>query len=112
MYDDDATVDDDAIVDEDTWQEYATQSTLDPKRKLSVKHLPQLVGTVVVSSFTEKFLNAGHNLTLVPAMMMDTKSLYVAMYDCVHDLLLISEKIDYTLWDGRISMTTLYCCCS
>lgn len=54
------------------------------------KNIKQLVASCVVSSFTEHNLHPTRN-TLIPTVIIDNRSFRVCLYDCKHDVLLISE---------------------
>lgn len=72
-----------------TSQATATEGKID----ISNDNLSQLIATSVVSSFTEYSMSEPKGNPMVPSIMVDGKSFLVCLYDCVKDLLLLSEKI-------------------
>lgn len=73
----------------ETTEDVDTSSESDGKRLK--KNIKQLVSTCVVSSFTEHNLHPTKN-SLIPTILIDSKSFRVCLYDSVHDILLISEE--------------------
>jgi hypothetical protein len=55
--------------------------------------MSQIIGTAVVASFTEHKLHPQHN-SLVPTLVINCTCVKVVLYDCNHDILAISSKID------------------
>lgn len=66
-------------------------STLEFKR--SIKQLSQAIGTVVIASFTEHTLHPSKN-PMVPTLLINSQVMKVFLYDCVRDVLMISENVD------------------
>lgn len=62
--------------------------------KRVIKHESQAIGTAVVASFTENSLHPSLN-SLVPCILLNCNSLQVYMYDCVSDVLMITEKVSF-----------------
>ena len=63
---------------------------LEVKRKSS----SQAIGTAVISSFTEHSLHTSLN-SLVPTILINCYTAEVYLYDCVSDVLLITERVDF-----------------
>lgn len=80
-------------------------TTIVRKSSMRVKHLPQAISTCVTSSFTE------HNLhpemqSIVPTILIDGDTFRVILYDCLKDVLLISQPKDLHT-KGRLSSTAV-----
>lgn len=75
--------------EEDTVSDGGTTS-IEVKCSLMVSQLPQAVATCVVSSFTERN-NHPLNNSAVPVILFARDQFRVILYDCVKDVLLISE---------------------
>jgi hypothetical protein len=67
----------------------AATSQLEMKK---IKKMSQTIGTAVLASFTEHNLHSDEN-PLVPCILMDCCYIQVVMYDCVNDVLLITDKV-------------------
>jgi len=70
---------------------------------MRVKHLPQAISTCVTSLFME------HNLRpemqpIVPTILIDGDTFRVTLYDCLKDVLLISQPKDHV----HSTMSCLY----
>lgn len=63
------------------------------------KSIPKLVSACVVSSFTLHKLHP-HMNPLVPSILIDNNSFQVCLYDCVKDILLISEPKNLSTKEG------------
>lgn len=68
----------------------------------------QLVSTVVISSFTEMAMCQGQN-PMVPVVMLNGLGYNIALYDCVKDFLLISQRIELIAADGKLDMSAVLC---
>ena len=68
-------------------------------------NLPQLVSTCVVNSFTEARLNPKLN-PVVPTILFDRFTFMICLYDCLNDILLISDPRPLTTKHG-ISRTAM-----
>ena len=68
----------------------STNIEVKKKASSSRKHVSQLIATCVVSSFTEHQRHPSKN-TLVPALLIDISKLRVCLYDCVNDVLFMSQ---------------------
>ena len=55
--------------------------------------MPQLISTCVISSFIENNLHRKY-LSTVPAILTDLNKFVVCLYDCINDVLLISQSVD------------------
>ena len=60
------------------------------KSSIGLVHLPQAVSICITSSFIEHNLHK-HIEATVPTILMDGSNFRVILYNCVHDVLLISE---------------------
>lgn len=82
--------------DVDLWQ-YSGDVVSDgaSSSKLAAKKLSQTIGTVVLASFTEWHLHQEQQLNpLVPCILMNCADVKAVMYDCVNDVLLITDRVD------------------
>lgn len=68
----------------------AATSQLEMKKK--IKKMSQTIGTAVLASFTEHNLHSDEN-PLVPCILMDCCHVQVVMYDCLNDVLLMTDKV-------------------
>lgn len=59
--------------------------------KFKDANLPQAIGTCVVSSFTEKACHPAMK-AMVPTILIDDAEFRIVLYDCNHDVLLLSES--------------------
>ena len=78
-----------------------TSSTFEVK-----KHASQAIGTAVTSSFVENNLHRKLN-PLVPCLLLNCYTVQVYMYDCVNDVLIISDKITFRQDDDTIQKSAL-----
>ncbi len=62
--------------------------------------LSQLVGMTVVSSFTNANLNRGH---VTAALLLCCKKVQLCIYDCVNDVLSLSDEVPLVNQDGSTS---------
>ena len=67
-------------------------TTIEAKRVLKKKNLSQAVGTCVVSSFIERNLHPDKQ-TAVPTIVIGQHRFQVCLYDCEHDILLVSSPL-------------------
>ena len=67
-------------------------TTIEARRVLKKKNLSQAVGTCVVSSFIERNLHPDKQ-TAVPTIVIGQHRFQVCLYDCEHDILLVSSPI-------------------
>ena len=58
------------------------------------KSSSQAIGTVVLSSFIEHKLHPSQN-SIVPCLLMNSSTVRVLLFDCVEDILLISDKVSF-----------------
>ena len=65
-------------------------TTANIEGKVTAKDLAQVVGTCVISSFTEKSVHPEQS-PLVPSFLVDKDKFRVVLYNCEKDLLLISD---------------------
>lgn len=94
--DDGATDDIDFVSVEEDPNETDGNSTTE----VNMDILSQVVGTCVVSSFTEHQLHKTDN-PLMPTLLINSNYARVILYDCVTDVLLISNKINLFNCDGK-----------
>ena len=82
-----------AVVSEDegSVQSDGTSTVVEGKVMSKEANLPQAVGTCVVASFTAKARHPEQS-ALVPTVLIDEKLFRVCLYDCDHDVLLISTS--------------------
>ena len=66
---------------------------VEDKRCIADRDLHKLVATTVTCSFTNHNNHLDLN-PLSPTLLLNSKSFRVCMYDCVHDILLLSQPID------------------
>lgn len=85
----------------------SSASTLfEGKPKINFReHIGQLVATAVVSSFTEHNLNPSMN-PVVPTIWINRNAFRICLYDCVNDVLLLSQPKSLTT-KGTISRTAM-----
>lgn len=69
---------------------------------IETKHLQQLVATCVVSSFIENNLQKKLP-SMVPSILIDANGFSICFYDCVDDILLISQTIQLLSKTNRLS---------
>ena len=77
---------------------------LEGKRQVEPKHIHKLIATSIVSSFTLNNLGVGSNLQLnsmVPTILINHDHFWIALYDCVNDVFLLSEEIELAEMVGR-----------
>lgn len=74
--------------------------------KKIIKKCSQTIGTAVLSSFTEHNLHMQAN-PLVPCILMDCDFVQVVMYDCVNDVLLMTDKVYLRDRHGRITPSSI-----
>lgn len=74
--------------------------------KLKMKALSQMIGMVVVSSFTEHNLHRREN-PMVPTLIINCSTFKVILYDCEKDILLISDPVDIFNESERIKKSTI-----
>lgn len=91
-YSDDSAEDDAGSRDSD-----GATSLLEAKLKYKEVNLPQVIGTCVVSSFTEKPCHPAMKV-MVRTILIDDAKFRIVLYDCNHDVLLLSEKALSTRW--------------
>lgn len=60
---------------------------------LRMKLVSQFISTSVVASFTEHHHHGDKN-PLVPVIVINSRTIMIVLYDCVHDVLMLSESID------------------
>ena len=92
--------------EEDASSRSSEGNTTPLEAKLSIKlwtNISQLVSTCVTSSFTEHNLHPRKN-TLVPTILIDANVVQVCLYDCEHDVLLVSQQNNICN-SGRLSTT-------
>ena len=77
------------------------------KRMSLAANFSQLVGTCVTSSFTEHKLHPTQN-PLIPTILIDANQFRVCLYDCVEDVLLISEPKLLSHNGERLSTTAMF----
>lgn len=70
------------------------------------EQIGQLVATAVVCSFTEHKLDASKN-PAVPTIWINKAAFRICLYDCVNDVLLLSEAKSLTT-NGTISRTAMF----
>lgn len=95
--------------DSDNDSTCGTPCTTSPGNSTCVEeneHISQLIAITVVASFTEHKSHPELN-TLVPAILMDHDSFIVCLYDCKHDVLLISDPKNLSEDDGKLSRSGL-----
>lgn len=66
-------------------------SLFEAKLKFKDANLSQAIGTCVVSSFTEKACHPAMK-AMVPTILIDDAEFHIVLYDCNHDVLLLSES--------------------
>lgn len=66
---------------------------IEGKQDVGEKFMPQLISTAVISSFTEHNLHKSLN-PLLPVVMLNCSKLRICMYDCIYDILLLSDYIE------------------
>ena len=62
----------------------------------------QAIGTAVLSSFTEHSLHPSQN-SLVPTILINCYTTQIYLYDCVSDILLISESVEFKTKEDRVT---------
>ena len=68
--------------------------------KEAKKFLSQLI-----ASFTENKLHKGLGMNpMVPTVMIGPSSFFVCLYDCINDLLMISDEINWVIHGGMLSI--------
>ena len=67
-------------------------TAIEAKTQMTPSNLPQTIATCVVSSFIDKSLHPGLS-NLVPTILIDHMCFQICLYDCVEDVLLLSQKI-------------------
>ncbi len=87
------------VEDEDEGETDAASVILETKR--STKKMSQIIGLSVVSSFTEKKLHPSDN-PLVPTILVNCRSVRVILYDCMEDVLLVSDKVNLLDYKGQM----------
>ena len=85
------TIGEDEDEDED---EHSDGSSFVMEIKTRIKQDSQAIGSVVLSSFIEHNLHPSLN-PLVPCILINCYTLKVFLYDCISDVLLISESIPF-----------------
>lgn len=68
----------------------SSAASIEEKLTMKTCHTSQLVALSVMSSFTQHNLEPEEN-SLVPTIMISSSGFKVCLYDCVHDILLISD---------------------
>lgn len=81
-----------------------TSTCLELKR--ASKRLSQVIGSAVLTSFIGNRLHPQLN-ALVPCILLNCISTQYIFYDCVKDVLLISEKVDLYDDHGRVSQQAM-----
>ena len=67
--------------------------------------LSQLIAIAVVASITENKLHKGLGMNpMVPTVMIGPSSFFVCLYDCINDLSMISDEINWVIHGGMQSM--------
>lgn len=72
---------------------------MEARLRMEEANLPQVIGMAIISSFTE-FCNHRDSNPLVPTILINGSHYIIIMYDSVHDLLLISNQIEYVEREG------------
>lgn len=62
------------------------------KKVIGTRNLDQLVATGITASFVVNNLQPGQN-PMVPSLLINSSGFIICLYDCVEDILLISEAI-------------------
>ena len=86
---------------EDPYDSNGATTNIEGKIVYSVAHLPQLVTTGVVASFTERNLYPDQK-GFIPTILMDHNQFRVCLYDCASDVLTISDSVQLAA-KGRLS---------
>lgn len=84
-------------------------TNIEGKEEIKDANLSQLIGIAVVSSFTEFASNSMLN-PMMPTIMIDHNCFLICLYDCVNDILMVSEKM-LLCDDGKLdnaSVSTLF----
>ena len=76
--------------------------------KISIKpsHLPQVVGTCVTTSFTERNLHPEKKSAMVPTVLIGQHSFRACLYDCEKDILIISSRKNLST-KGHLSQSAM-----
>ncbi len=77
------------------------------KRAKFEDNFSQLVSTCVVSSFTEHHVHPSKN-TMVPTILIDQSVIRVCLYDCINDILLVSQPRLLSHKNTRLSTTAVF----
>ena len=83
----------------------ATTTLIEAKIQAKCSNLQQTVAMNVVSSFTEHNVHPSKD-SAVPSLLFDKYSFIVTIYDCMKDLLLVSDKIPISR-NGHFSQSGL-----
>ena len=94
-----------AEVTTDSDESAGATMNVEAKVNFGVAHLPQLITTCVVASFTEKRLHPALQ-ALVPTLLMEQNRFRVCLYHCDKDLLLLSQPT-WLAEDGALSKVGL-----
>lgn len=76
------------------------------KRNIQDKKKSQTVGTCVLSSFTDHSNHPNLN-PMVPSALISCKTIIVCCYDCVKDVLLVSEEVQLLEDSNLFKLSTL-----
>lgn len=76
-----------------------TWTYVEGKRAIAPEHIHKLVATAITSSFVlhniSRTQNLGYN-SLAPCLLINGSKFYLCLFDCVKDLLLLSEPMVLT----------------
>ena len=81
------------------------RTTMEAKKLIKESHLPQVVGTCVTASFTERNLHP-EKLAMIPTVLIGEKSFRVVLYDCEKDILIISSRKSLST-NGHLSQSAM-----
>ena len=82
-------------------------SSVEAKKNIVESNVDQLVGTTVTTSFVESNLHPTKPHFAVPTILIDLNKFRVCIYDCKHDILLISQDIPLSC-QGKLDPSSLF----